>query len=396
MAICDGCGSEAADGESSCPVCKPAKPSFKKSRRRFQRLFKAIIILLAVTLCAGLVYLDSQRSVSGSRLLSTIFTPGTAGMNFPPPIVDSPTPIGKFNDSNESVSRNYNWEYQGKWSLDIKLPVALYDYYRSLPRSPTRNYSVYVTHPLDSPYIEKIASSIKTAAAGAHFNGTQAIEFASAFVQNLPYTVDNVTTGYDEYPRYPFETLVDAGGDCEDKAILLAAILSRMGDDVVLINPPNHVGLGVKVASGNVSGVYWDYAGDKYYYIETTGNNWHIGAIPDAYKNSAAFVFPLTPVPVLTHTGNFTGNNQVMQVSLEVSNLGTAAAHNVTVMVGFDGGNYVLWNAEQSNAFVLDADKRTLVKLQLKVPPHEHTRVVVQVIINGILFDESRSGWFET
>lgn len=315
---------------------------------------------------------------------------------FASPIVETPTPIGKFVESNETISRFFNWDYKGTWSLEIRLPVSLYDYYRSLPRSPTRNYSVYVTHPLDKEYVQELTDKLEAAAESAHFTGRQKIEFVAAFVQNLPYTVDNITTKYDEYPRYPIETLVDNGGDCEDTSVLLAAILKKMGYEVILISPPNHFGVGVRDTTGNMSGTYWVYKGANYYYIETTGNKWRVGMVPDEYKNSAAYVFPVVPVPILTHAGNFTGNKQVMQVNLKVSNLGTATASNVTVLAGFEAGSYMLWNAEQSNTFALGRDQQSVVRLQLRVPPREHTRLVVQIIINGVLFDESRSGWFDT
>ena len=40
------------------------------------------------------------------------------------------------------------------------------------------------------------------------------VDFVLSFVQALPYTLDDVTTGYDEFRRYAIETLVEGGGDC--------------------------------------------------------------------------------------------------------------------------------------------------------------------------------------
>jgi hypothetical protein len=231
------------------------------------------------------------------------------------PTIDSPVPIGQLTESNETVSRNFTWAYRGRWAWEMKLPVALYNYYRSLPRPPTRNYSVYVTNPLDDSYIAELAGKLSANAKKARFNDAQTVEFAASFVQSLPYTVDNVTTSFDEYPRYPLETLVDNGGDCEDTAILLGALLNEMGYDVILINPPGHFAVGVK-DTGNLTGVSWEYNGTKYYYMETTGNNWRLGVIPDTYKNTIANLFPLVPVPIVTHSGNFTSDNGLTNVVL--------------------------------------------------------------------------------
>ena len=35
------------------------------------------------------------------------------------------------------------------------------------------------------------------------------VEFVLNFVQSLPYTHDDVTTGYDEFRRYAIETLIE-------------------------------------------------------------------------------------------------------------------------------------------------------------------------------------------
>ena len=70
------------------------------------------------------------------------------------------------------------------------------------------------------------------------------IDFVLSFVQSLPYTLDDVTTGYDEFRRYAIETLIDGGGDCEDTTILVAAILRGLGEKTVLIFTPGHIALG--------------------------------------------------------------------------------------------------------------------------------------------------------
>ena len=56
------------------------------------------------------------------------------------------------------------------------------------------------------------------------------VDFVLSFVQSLPYTLDDVTTGYDEFRRYAVETLIEGGGDCEDTTILVAAILRGLGE----------------------------------------------------------------------------------------------------------------------------------------------------------------------
>ena len=76
----------------------------------------------------------------------------------------------------------------------------------------------------------------------AGYSRTEIPYIAMAFVQSLPYVSDSVSSGYDEYPRFPFETLYHGGGDCEDSSILLASILYDMGYGVALIELPGHIG----------------------------------------------------------------------------------------------------------------------------------------------------------
>lgn len=118
------------------------------------------------------------------------------------------------------------------------------------------------------------------------------IDFVLSFVQSLPYTLDDVTTGYDEFRRYAIETLIDGGGDCEDTTILVAAILRGLGERTVLIFTPGHIALGV---SGNFTGTSVTHNGTKYYYCETTGTGWTVGVMPISSGITVTNIVPLVP-----------------------------------------------------------------------------------------------------
>jgi beta-lactamase superfamily II metal-dependent hydrolase len=298
--------------------------------------------------------------------------------------------------SDNIIYRDYAWNYQGEWTWECAIPQALYDYYRELPRPPTTDYSVYVTHPLDDLYIDRLVEKLQNAAEESQFSAYETVEFAAAFVQSLPYTMDSVTTPNDEYPRYPVETLVDNGGDCEDTSILLASIIHEMGYGVVLIILPNHCAIGVK-GGDNVYGTYYDFEGSKYYYMETTGEGWEIGDFPEEYEGVKASIYPLVPTPILTHEWEFTGTQgYYLILEVKVQNLGTAPADDVFVEAGFDAGNDKWWNSEQSDIMQIDAGWEYTVKLYLKVPLNEHTRLLVHIVMDGYTVDDSYSKWFDT
>lgn len=121
------------------------------------------------------------------------------------------------------------------------------------------------------------------------------VDFVLSFVQSLPYTHDDVTTGYDEFRRYAIETLIEGGGDCEDTTILVAAILRGLGEKTALIFTPGHIVLGV---SGDFTGASVTHGGTTYYYCETTGTGWGVGVLPPSFNTQVESVVPLAPSKV--------------------------------------------------------------------------------------------------
>lgn len=121
------------------------------------------------------------------------------------------------------------------------------------------------------------------------------VDFVLSFVQSLPYTFDDVTTGYDEFRRYAVETLIEGGGDCEDTTILVAAILRGLGEETALIFTPGHIALGV---SGDFTGSSLTYNGIKYFYCETTGTGWTVGTLPASVGKTVEAIVPLSPSKV--------------------------------------------------------------------------------------------------
>ena len=315
------------------------------------------------------------------------------------PRVSAPAPISvgeELPDVPGSLDRSFTWEYAGsKWTWDIEIPRSLYEYYSERKRVPTENYSVYVTDPSDDPFIGELVDRFEDAAQQEGFDEFETVNFAVAFVQSLPYTSDAVTTAYDEYPRYPVETLVDDGGDCEDTSILIAAILDAMGYGVVLLQPPHHMAVGVLGGEG-IHGTYFEHNGGKYFYLETTGSGWEIGEIPSEYEGEKVDIFGILPTPILSHRWTAETYESDTVVEVTVRNLGTAAASEVYVLAGFDAGEGMVWNAQESERFDLEPGYYVDVTLTLWLPQEESTRFLVQTVYNGYAFDESYSEWFDT
>ncbi|GAI32304.1 unnamed protein product, partial [marine sediment metagenome] len=111
-----------------------------------------------------------------------------------------------------------------------------------------------------------------------------------AFVQTgFPYMPEDR-----EYWRYPVETLVD-NGDCEDKAVLFAAIMKAAEYDVAIIVFDNHVMAGVVLWNEPKYGIqeyiHWFTSdGKRYYTCETTAEGWRVGDLPEEYHEESAYV----------------------------------------------------------------------------------------------------------
>jgi len=195
----------------------------------------------------------------------------------------------------EYYHEEFSWNFKGNewaWSLDI--PKYLYESYRSVPVSTrTRNglagYGFLTT--TNDNYLKMVAEKLQETASQQNYGSYDEVSFVLAFVQSLPYTSDSVTSGFDEYPRFPLETLVDDGGDCEDTAILFATLTLIMGYGTVYINPPNHYAVGV--LGDDLIGSYYTYNGGDYYYCETTGDGWEIGQSPSEYRNTEAYIYEI-------------------------------------------------------------------------------------------------------
>jgi len=299
-------------------------------------------------------------------------------------------------DVSDSIERDFAWEYGGyEWSWSISIQNNHYGYFQSLPRPQTDDYSVYVTNQLDDYYITSLVDRFKEAARQHNLSDYEMVDFAVSFVQNLDYVPDNVNTGYDEYPRYPLETLVDRGGDCEDTSILLASILREMGYGVVLLALPDHMAVGVK-GTENLPGAYWDYEGSRYYYVETTGTGWQIGKIPVEYKGAHARVLPLIPRPVINHNWEGQGTGLWYKVTVVVKNEGTAPAENTVVYAAFDAGNGKVYDQAYSQPRIVGVRGEEQYTLNIKYPYDTHTRLIVKVLSNGKVVDESSSDWLDT
>lgn len=181
-----------------------------------------------------------------------------------------------------NYERSYYWYYEGGRSLDLNIPINDYSRFQNSSHSfqfyEISGYANYVTETDVS--VESLADKLEYMAISDGYMEYEVESLVLSFVQSLQYTIDSETTGHEEYPRYPVETLVDMGGDCEDTAILFASILeaSSLGFDAILIYMPGHMAAGVETDTPSADAIHFE--GKYYLYCETTSEGWEVGEIP--------------------------------------------------------------------------------------------------------------------
>jgi hypothetical protein len=223
-------------------------------------------------------------------------------------------PFGAVTAQSPVQSQYYNtefaWDYGGNhWDWNLSIPVMLYNAYVAVPDSVRIQYGLadfgFFTTTQDN-YMQNLADKLMKTATQLGYSSCSEVNFVLAFVQSIPYKLDNASTGYQDYPRFPVETLVDDVGDCKSHSILFATLMLMMGYGTVFINPPDHLAVGV--LGNNLQGSYWIYNNQTYYYCETTGVGFTIGELPQQFTGQTADVYPIDEseqyVPNLTATSS--------------------------------------------------------------------------------------------
>ncbi len=192
------------------------------------------------------------------------------------------------------ITKHFEWTYgKYKFTWTVSVHSDVFHYYEIKPRPTWRgDYNYYAEFiEFEDKELRKLAQGLKEWAKRNGFNYYDSVMFTVSFVQSLPYTSDKFT-GFDEYTKYPIQTIIDQSGDCEDLSILAAALLKRQGYDVKLfyVKPKNdsnsnHMAIGV-LGDYYYSGTYIEKDGKKYFYVETTSPGWKFGQMPEKFKKA--------------------------------------------------------------------------------------------------------------
>ncbi len=246
---------------------------------RNKNLFLQIIILIMVTSILAVMivfYVKGYRAATADEGMDSVWGDDNRVPNYTETKVDL-QPV------------NYNFtSYNGmmNFSTTKYYDKNVYNYYKSLGRYyEGKNYGKYVLDENNLEAVSQVVGILRECKIQAGYSDYEMVLEAINFVQkNIEYRTDMETKGVLEYPKYPIETLMEGCGDCEDTSVLLAAIIKEMNYGVILLAYDDHMAVGIKGGEG-LFGTYYEYEGEKYFYVETTAYGWTIGDVPAEYAN---------------------------------------------------------------------------------------------------------------
>lgn len=299
----------------------------------------------------------------------------------------------------DGYESEFKWNYLDKeWTLRIPLNEKQLSYYRGRDRN--REFDLFVSDLYDDLLIKQIADAFNSIAKENVLSKEQIPFLVVSFVQSLPFTTDDETAGFDDYPRFPYETLVEGGGDCEDTSILAVSLLNELGFGTVLVLLPNHMGVGIK-CNADYSGFYfYEYRGEKYCYLETTGENWDIGKMPEIFIDQKTTLIPVIKRPELsikfTSELKFNEEDSYVDVDYTIMNLGSELAKDVKVYVRLKGKNETVFDEVTVNIGDVIPENGFKHKVRnLHVDSGEDFRVSIVAVGTNTKTDEFTGNWKE-
>ncbi|DAC71830.1 MAG TPA: hypothetical protein DSN98_08410 [Thermoplasmata archaeon] len=198
-----------------------------------------------------------------------------------------------------------------------------------------------------------------------------------------------------EYPRFPLETLKEQRGDCEDKAILTAALLESLGYNVSLLRLPQHMAVGVHL-NETIPG--YSYYTDQYYFLETTTMHMTLGRVPPEYQGlKNVTVYPISLRPLLIHHWKsatrfqMSSGQDYIRVKMILENLGTAPTVTIEVRGAFSDNASRLYNQKTTEVPAIAAGEKRLVELSVDVPALVSTTLKTRLYINGVMVNQRES-----
>ncbi len=150
------------------------------------------------------------------------------------------------------------------------------------------HYLAQINDPAQDRFWSDLLGAFRTEKDRLALDDDRYLELLTAAVQQLPYVTVPETAS-----RFPVETWTDRSGDCDDKSLLLAGLLTREGYRVALLVflPEAHMAVGVGCPPE------FAYNSTGYAYLEATNTSF-VGVPPTGLNGGARLESPPIVIPV--------------------------------------------------------------------------------------------------
>ena len=157
-------------------------------------------------------------------------------------------------------------------SLTVPINVSVYEGAKQAEKATTvygnisetvwlaQSYRAMVQDPAQDSLYAALLAEADTIRLRLKLSDDEYVDLIAVYIQSLRYE-----TREQNPAKFPVETVVDRAGDCDDKSLLLAGLLSREGYPVALLlfGPESHMAVGVGSDD-------YQYKNSGYAFVETT------------------------------------------------------------------------------------------------------------------------------
>jgi hypothetical protein len=309
--------------------------------------------------------------------------------------MSTPTTTPEPTSAPEEITRIYEWTFNNQtYAAYFGVLKSDYDLYKSRPHTHGSDYAGYRISVDERICFIELVNRLMDVVVENELSENCSAMAVAGFLQSLPNASLDDAAAYDDYPKYPLETLVDGGGDSEDMSILAANLLEQMGYRTVLLGFPGHMAVGMQGTNESAEGRYYTYNGAQYYYLETMPPLRGLGDIPDEYRNMPATIYTMQGANGITLDLNASqeSSDQLFvyyHVHCNVDNGGAQTAQNVSVYFAalqlIYGEDYVYQPTFEVSVGDIPAGGSGTAEATLKIPRSGPTQI--ECIASGDNFD---------
>ncbi|MBC8044022.1 MAG: hypothetical protein IAF08_11335 [Rhizobacter sp.] len=185
-------------------------------------------------------------------------------------------------ESTERKTLQWTFESQA-YKLPVEINKNLLKYFADYPQV---DLDVYFKQPVGSAAKTKVVDALGAMLKEKKLSGESAINFLLAFCHKAFMYQDDAKTLRGEHSNFVEETLVSNRSDCEDRTILLSALVrDLLGYNAVGLEFDNHVALAVEVPNVNSKdGTAYKYGGANYISCDPSFIGGSLGDVQPSYK----------------------------------------------------------------------------------------------------------------